>query len=96
MAKRDEHTFDFLTGRESDFMESVMDELADTPWAEPLIDNISASGGLTRDNKAKLFELRLATVCIEPVSSLGTRPQARDNLHWTLASRPAAAISSSR
>lgn len=58
MAKRDEHTFDFLTGREGDFMETVMNELADTPWAKPLIDGIIASGGLTGDNKAKLFELR--------------------------------------
>ncbi len=58
MAKRDEHTFDFLTGREGDFMESVLDELADTPWAKPLVDNINDTGGLTGDNKAKLFELR--------------------------------------
>jgi len=35
-----------------------MDELADTPWAKPLIDDINAAGGLTGDNKAKLFELR--------------------------------------
>ncbi len=61
MAKRDEHTFDFLTGREGDFMESVLDELADTPWAKPLVDNINDTGGLTGDNKAKLFELRCFT-----------------------------------
>src|ERR1700677_3829693 len=58
MANRDEHTFDFLTGSEGDFMESVMKELADTPWAKPLVDDINATGGLTGDNKAKLFELR--------------------------------------
>ena len=58
MANRDEHTFDFLTGREGDFMESVMEKLVDSPWAKPLVDDISATGGLTGDNKAKLFELR--------------------------------------
>jgi hypothetical protein len=58
MTKRNEDSFDFLTGREADFMKSVMDELADTPWAKPLIADINATGGLTGDNKAKLFELR--------------------------------------
>jgi hypothetical protein len=58
MTKRDEDSFDFLTGREADFMKSVIDKLADTPWAKPLIDDINATGGLTGANKAKLFELR--------------------------------------
>jgi hypothetical protein len=58
MATRDEHTFDFLTGREGEFMETVMDQLADTLWAKPLVNDINAAGGLTGDNKAKLFELR--------------------------------------
>jgi len=58
MASRNEHTFDFLTGTEGDFMESVMKELAETPWAKPLVDDINAADGLTGDNKAKLFELR--------------------------------------
>jgi hypothetical protein len=58
MTKRDEASFDFLTGREADFTQSVIDELASTPWAKPLIDDINATGGLTGDNKAKLFELR--------------------------------------
>lgn len=58
MTKRDEGSFDFLTAREADFMKSVIDELADTSWAKPLVDDINATGGLTGDNKAKLFELR--------------------------------------
>jgi len=58
MAKRDEHTFDFLTGDEGDFMQSAMSDLVDTPWARPIVDDINATGGLTGDNKAKLFELR--------------------------------------
>jgi hypothetical protein len=51
-------SFDFLTEHEADFMESVMRDLANTPWAKPLIDDINGSGGLKGMNKAKLFELR--------------------------------------
>src|SRR6516164_6576598 len=58
MAKRDEGSFDFLTGDEADSVKSVLDELADTPWAKPLLNDINATGGLTGDNKSKLFELR--------------------------------------
>jgi hypothetical protein len=58
MAKRDQKSFDFLTGREADYTQSVMDELAKTPWAKPLVDDVNATGGLTGENKAKLFELR--------------------------------------
>ena len=31
MTRRAEYSFDFLTGRAADFMELVIDELADTP-----------------------------------------------------------------
>ena len=58
MAQRDELSFDFLTGREGDFMQTVVEELKAVPWAKPLLDEINASGGLTGDNRAKLFELR--------------------------------------
>ncbi|MBR1165019.1 hypothetical protein [Bradyrhizobium elkanii] len=58
MAIRDEHTFDFLTGRKGEFMESVMGQLAEIPWPKPLVDDINATGGVTGNNKAKLFELR--------------------------------------
>src|ERR1051325_9485363 len=58
MAKPDRQTFDFLTGSEGDFMGSVMEKLADAPWAKPIINNINANGGLIGSNKAKLFELR--------------------------------------
>lgn len=58
MAQPDELSFDFLTGREGDFMESVLDELKAVPWAKQLVDDINATGGLTGNNKAKLFELR--------------------------------------
>lgn len=58
MKQPDELSFDFLTGREADFMEVVMKELADVAWAKPLISDINANGGLKGENKAKLFELR--------------------------------------
>lgn len=58
MTKRDEHTFDFLTGREAEYMQPIMEDLAKSKWAKPLIDDINANGGLKGENKAKLFELR--------------------------------------
>jgi hypothetical protein len=58
MVKLDEKSFDFLIGREADYTRSVMNELANAPWAKALIDDINATGGLTGENKAKLFELR--------------------------------------
>jgi hypothetical protein len=58
MAEHNEPSFDFLSGREGDFMETVMDELKAVPWAKLVVDDINASGGLKGKNKAKLFELR--------------------------------------
>src|ERR1700730_1893569 len=61
MAQPDALSFDFLTGREGDFMESVMDELKAVPWAKPTVDDINANGGLKGQNKSKLFELRFGS-----------------------------------
>ena len=58
MAAPNAKTFDFLTGAEGDYMEVVMSQLADVPWAKPLTSDIEAAGGLKGENKAKLFELR--------------------------------------
>ena len=58
MSNVDPNSFDFLSGREAEFTESAMGELAHAPWAKRLIDDIDMSGGLTGSNKAKLFELR--------------------------------------
>jgi hypothetical protein len=35
-------------------------ELRDQLWARPLLDDINANGGMTRENKGRLFELRFA------------------------------------
>jgi hypothetical protein len=58
MAQPDALSFDLLTAREGDFMETIMEELKVVPWAKPLVDDINANGGLKGENKAKLFELR--------------------------------------
>lgn len=58
MAQPGDLSFDFLTGSEGDFMESIMKELKAVPWAGRLVDDINANGGLKGENKAKLFELR--------------------------------------
>ena len=41
-------------------METIIHELTPHDWARPLIDNINRNGGVTRQNKALLFELRFA------------------------------------
>jgi hypothetical protein len=61
MAQPDALSFDFLTGREGDFMGSVIEKLKAVPWAKPLVDDINANGGLKGENKAKLFELRFGS-----------------------------------
>ncbi|MBR1129896.1 hypothetical protein [Bradyrhizobium iriomotense] len=61
MPQPDELSFDFLTGREGDFMETVMDDLKAVPWAKPLVADINKNGGLKGENKAKLFELRFGS-----------------------------------
>jgi hypothetical protein len=58
MPQSDELSFDFLTGSEGDFMETVMEDLRAVPWSKPVVDDINANGGLKGENKAKLFELR--------------------------------------
>jgi len=50
--------FDFLTGAEAEYVQSVIEKLADRQWAKPLLSEIEAAGGLKTENKAKLFELR--------------------------------------
>jgi hypothetical protein len=96
MAKRDEKSFDFLTGREADFVKSAMSELAETPWAKPLVDGINATGGLTGDNKAKLFELRFG----HSLHRAGILPRYETagevSPRWTTVSPRAAVISSLR
>jgi hypothetical protein len=57
MPEHNEISFDFLSGRKGDFMETVMNELRVVSWVKPLVDDINASGGLKGENKAKLFEL---------------------------------------
>jgi hypothetical protein len=71
MAEPEQHSFDFLTGSEGDFMGPLMENLADLPWAKPIIDDVNANGGLTGENKAKLFELRFGN-CLHEA---GVEPQ---------------------
>ncbi len=71
MATPDAKKFDFLTGAEGDYMGVVMSQLADVPWAKPLISDIEAAGGLKGENKAKLFELRFG----HELHGAGIQPQ---------------------
>lgn len=94
MAAPDAKTFDFLTGAEGDYMGVVMSQLADVPWAKPLISDIEAAGGLKGENKAKLFELRFG----HELRGAGIQPQyeVRPSPRSIAASRPEAPTSWSR
>jgi len=54
----DEHFWDGLSTEEAHFVDAVMNDLSDTPWAQPLLRAIRDSGGLCRANKTLFFELR--------------------------------------
>ena len=74
------HGFDFLTGAEAEAVQPMMEELANTEWAKPLLADIEASGGLKSKNKAKLFEVRFghALHCagIEPMYEVAGERQS--------------------
>src|SRR6266436_1426963 len=52
--------WDILSQDEADFAQTILPELANQPWAQPLVAGIKDNGGLTRVNKDRLFELRFA------------------------------------
>ncbi len=54
----EEHSWDFLSDREAEFVDGILRELADVEWARPLLTDIKRHGGLTRANKTRFFELR--------------------------------------
>jgi hypothetical protein len=64
-------SFDFLTGAEADYTQTVVDRLARADWAKPLLADIEAAGGLKTENKAKLFELRFG----DAVQRAGIEPR---------------------
>jgi hypothetical protein len=52
--------WDILSQDEADFAQTILLELANQPWAQPIVEGINDNGGLTRENKDRLFELRFA------------------------------------
>jgi hypothetical protein len=50
--------FDTFTGDEAALMESIMAEVKDAPWAQPLLKDINQNGGLCGANMPRFFELR--------------------------------------
>ena len=52
--------WDILSQDEADFVQAIMLELANQPWAKPIVAGINDNGGLKRENKDRLFELRFA------------------------------------
>lgn len=58
MIDTQDNFFDFLSEREANYVQTIMDELQDVSWAAPLLRQIRENGGLTRCNMALFFELR--------------------------------------
>ena len=52
--------WDILSQNEADFVQNIMLELQNLPWAQPIVGGINDNGGLRRENKDRLFELRFA------------------------------------
>jgi len=52
--------WDILSQDEADFAQTIMLELANQPWVQPIVGGINDNGGLTRGNKDRLLELRFA------------------------------------
>ena len=58
MTNVEDYSFDFLSGSEAETVAAMTEALRGKSWAEPLLREIPASDDLTRNDKAKLFELR--------------------------------------
>jgi len=51
---------DFLTGREGNYCKSLINDLKNLDWIQPLIRKIKETGGISKQTKPLLFELRFA------------------------------------
>lgn len=60
MSELDNSFWDSLSDKEGQFSEIILEELANQGWARQLLTEIKESGGITRRNKSRLFELRFA------------------------------------
>ena len=61
----DEHFFDNLSASEGEFCEEIIDRLNGEAWAAPLLAALSGAGGICREAKSFLFELRFANALHE-------------------------------
>ncbi|WP_068878796.1 MULTISPECIES: hypothetical protein [unclassified Phenylobacterium] len=55
-----EYDWDALSQAEGDFMQQVLAEMDGAAWARPLVEALEKAGGICRENKSFLFELRFA------------------------------------
>jgi hypothetical protein len=60
-------------------VQDIMLELQNLPWAQPIIAGINDNGGLKRENKDRLFELRFAYALHRPALRPVTRYRAKQN-----------------
>jgi hypothetical protein len=74
MGIAEDHCWDFLSGAEADSSAEVMDTLRNAAWAQPVLRTVPAPSDLTRDDKAKLFELRFGCALHQAGIAPTTRP----------------------
>lgn len=55
-----EFDWDSLSDREGSFMKQVVDDLREVAWTQPMLQQLGRTGGIRRETKALLFELRFA------------------------------------
>lgn len=60
MTDKSDASFDSLSDCEGQFCEESIAALSGKDWAEPLLRTLDDAGGITRENKSFLFELRFA------------------------------------
>ena len=60
MTDDNEHFWDSLSDNEAKFVHEISNELRAAQWAQPILSNIKAKGGLKRAAKPFFFELRFA------------------------------------
>jgi hypothetical protein len=65
MSTEAEFDWDSLGEREGNFSAGLLELLADVQWAAPLLAGIRDAGGVRRDTKSLLFELRFANALQE-------------------------------
>ena len=87
-----EFDWDSLSASEGEFMQEVIATLSTHAWARPMLETLNGNGGLRRENKALLFELRFAhelmCAAVEPQYEVPGEGHSTIDFGFTSASQP--------